>query len=114
LLPFYGDVALDTVRQEPAPSGAVLRGLFFGRVAPPSVERRTLDVPALVIGHKRDPIHPLSDAGMLAEELPDARLLEANSIVELRVSPQRITGEIADFLDVCWRPVGRAKRAAAS
>ena len=34
LLPFWGDIVLDTVRQDPAPSGAVLRGLFFGRVAP--------------------------------------------------------------------------------
>lgn len=117
VLPFYADVALDTLRQDPAPSGAVLRGLFFGRVAPPADERRTLTAPALVIGHKRDPVHPLSDAGMLAGELPNAQLFEANSILELRLSPERITGVIADFLDVCWRPTSarrRAKSASAS
>jgi pimeloyl-ACP methyl ester carboxylesterase len=113
-LPFYLDVGLDTVRQEPAPSAAVLRGLFFGRVAPPSGERRELTAPALVIGHKRDPVHPASDAGMLADELPNARLLEANSIVELRLSPRRLTGEIADFLDTCAAPRRRARRAAAA
>ena len=36
---------------------------------------------------------------MLADELPHGRLLEAESIVELRFSPDRLTGEIADFID---------------
>jgi hypothetical protein len=57
-----------------------------------------------VIGHRRDPVHPFSDAGLLAEELPNCRLLEASSILELRVAPERLTSEIADFLDECWRP----------
>jgi pimeloyl-ACP methyl ester carboxylesterase len=117
LLPLYGNVVLDTVRQEPGPSGAVMRGLFFGRVAPHPEQRRTFGAPALVIGHRRDPIHPLSDAGMLADELPNSRLIEANSIVELRVRPARLTGEIAGFLDACWKPARRAggsRRASAS
>ncbi|HEV3230362.1 MAG TPA: alpha/beta fold hydrolase [Solirubrobacteraceae bacterium] len=102
LLPFYADVALDTVRQDPAPSAAVLQGLFFGRVAPPRSERRTFNSPALVIGHHRDPVHPFSDAGMLVDELGDARLVEADSLIELRFSPERLTNEIAEFLDQCW------------
>jgi pimeloyl-ACP methyl ester carboxylesterase len=102
VLPFYADVALDTVRQDPAPSAAVLQGLFFGRVAPPRSERRAFTAPALVIGHKRDPVHPFSDAGMLVEELRDGHLLEADSLIELRLSPERLTGEIAAFLDQCW------------
>jgi pimeloyl-ACP methyl ester carboxylesterase len=110
LLPFYGNVLLDTVRQEPGPSAAVMQGLFFGRVAPHPEQRRTFQAPALVIGHRRDPVHPLSDAGMLADELPNARLVEADSIIELRVSPERLTGEIAGFLDDCWRPARRAAR----
>ena len=109
-LPFYGDVLLDTIRQDPGPSAAVLQGLFFGRVAPSAAQRRTLAAPALVIGHRRDPVHPLSDAGMLADELPNARLLEAHSIIELRVSPDRLTAEIADFLDVVWKPTRRTAR----
>ena len=109
-LPFYGNVLLDTVRQEPGPSAAVLQGLFFGRVAPHPVQRRAMQAPSLVIGHRRDPVHPLSDAGMLADELPDARLIEADSIIELRVSPDRLTAEIGDFLDACWKPARRAAR----
>jgi pimeloyl-ACP methyl ester carboxylesterase len=102
VLPLLADIGLDTVRQDPGPSGAVLEGLFFGRIAPHRRERRTLTTPALVIGHRRDPVHPFSDAGMLADELPNGRLLEASSILELRLAPKRLTGEIAAFVDECW------------
>jgi pimeloyl-ACP methyl ester carboxylesterase len=103
-LPWLADFVLDTVRQDPAPGAAVLQGLFFGRIAPHRSERRRIQTTTLVIGHKRDPVHPFSDAGMLAEELPNGRLLEASSIVELRVAPERLTREIADFIDECWKP----------
>jgi pimeloyl-ACP methyl ester carboxylesterase len=116
LVPHYGNVLLDLVRQEPGPGGAVLQGLFFGRVAPHRSQRRTFQTPALVLGHRRDPVHPFSDAGMLAEELPNGRLVEANSIIELRVKPERLTNLIADFLDEIWatRAPARTKRAAKS
>ena len=104
---FWPDVLLDVVRQDPGPSAALMQGLFFGRIAPPKRVRRTITTPALVIGHGRDPIHPFSDSDALAEELPNARLLRADSFVELRVSPARLTNEIADFVDECWRPSGR-------
>ncbi len=115
LLPHYGNVMLDVVRQEPGPGGALLQGLFFGRIAPPRAERATFRTPALVLGHPRDPVHPFSDAGMLAKEMPNARLLEANSLVELRVQPRRLTDEIAAFLDELWTTPrkARAKRPAA-
>jgi hypothetical protein len=101
---------LDVVRQEPGPGGALLQGLFFGRIAPHRCERRTFEVPALVLGHRRDPVHPFSDAGMLAEEMPNARLIEANSLVELRVRPARLTNEIAGFLDDVWGGRGTRRR----
>jgi pimeloyl-ACP methyl ester carboxylesterase len=107
-VPWFANVALDAVRQDPAPSAAVLQGLFFGRIAPHRTERRTFDVPALVIGHRRDPVHPFSDAGMLVDELPQGRMLEAESIVELRFSPDRLTNEIAGFIDDCWRARARS------
>lgn len=114
LLPHYGNVMLDVVRQDPGPGGAVLQGLFFGRVAPHRVERHTFKTPALVLGHRRDPVHPFSDAGMLAEELPNGRLLVADSLVELRLHPERLTGEIASFVDEVWAAPtpGRARRPA--
>src|SRR3954451_15964938 len=112
--PFYIQIGLDTLRQDPAPSAAVLQGLFFGRTAPHRAIRRKMTPPALVIGHRRDPVHPFSDSGMLVDELPNGRLLEANSMVELRFAPDRLTNEIADFLDECWRPRGRGRTRAAA
>jgi pimeloyl-ACP methyl ester carboxylesterase len=109
-LPGPLDYVLDTVRQRPEPSAAVLQGLFFGRTAPHRSERRTIETPALVIGHQYDVVHPFSDAGMLVEELPNGRLLQASSILELRLAPERLTNEIAEFVDECWRPRS-AKRA---
>src|SRR5688500_18240628 len=100
--PLLAQMALDAVSQDPKPMASVRQGLFFGRVAPPRGERASLEPPALVIGHPRDPIHPFSDSDMLMRELPDSRLVEASSILELRTSPERITGEITRFIDECW------------
>jgi pimeloyl-ACP methyl ester carboxylesterase len=112
-LPHYGNVVLDLVRQAPGPGAAVLQGLFFGRIAPHRTERRTFETPALVIGHHRDPVHPFSDAGMLADELRNGRLVEADSILELRLKPERLTAEIAGFLDEVWgKRKASAKRTA--
>ncbi len=115
LVPHYTNVMLDVVRQEPGPSGALMQGLFFGRSAPHRDERRTFTTPALILGHGRDPIHPFSDAGMLHEEMPNSRLIEADSVVELRARPERLTNEIAAFLDEVWRSrrPSRASRSAA-
>ena len=107
------DLLLDWVSQDPKPSASVLQGLFFGRVAPPRAERATIEPPALVIGHPRDPIHPFSDSDALVHELPSARLIEAGSILELRLTPERLTGEIVSFIDECWRGTGPARIVAA-
>jgi pimeloyl-ACP methyl ester carboxylesterase len=109
------DIPLDAVRQDPGPSGAVLQGLFFGRIAPPRSERREINTPTLVIGHGRDPIHPFSDSGMLVSELENGRLLRAGSLLELRLSPARLMAEIAGFLDNCFasEPAARPGRAGA-
>ena len=92
------DIALDWMRRPPEASRAVLEGLFFGRVAPPREERQLIGVPALVIGHQADPLHPFSDSDMLVEELPRARLVNAESIFEWRISPGRLDDELADFI----------------
>jgi pimeloyl-ACP methyl ester carboxylesterase len=101
-VPFLIELGLDSLSQDPGASGAVLQGILFGRTAPEHAIRRKLQTPALVIGHPRDPVHPFSDAGMLADELPNAVLLNANSIVELRTHPRRLTERIATFLDDVW------------
>jgi pimeloyl-ACP methyl ester carboxylesterase len=109
--PWFADIMLDLVRQDPEPGAALLQGLFFGRVAPPRSERVAITAPTLVIGHRRDPVHPFSDSDALVHELPDARLIEAESILELRLAPQRLTGEISAFIDDCWRPKRRTRGA---
>jgi pimeloyl-ACP methyl ester carboxylesterase len=112
-LPFLARIGLDWVSQDPGPSAAVLSGILYGRAAPGHHERCRLETPALVIGHPRDPVHPFSDAGMLASELPNARLVNARSILELRVRPARLTSRIATFIDQCWAP-GDAPAASAA
>jgi pimeloyl-ACP methyl ester carboxylesterase len=104
------DSGLDWISQEPGPSSAVLQGLFFGRIAPPRSERTLLETRTLVIGHPRDPVHPFSDADALARELRNARLVDARSILELRTAPERLTAEIAQFVDECWGPAAHERR----
>ena len=97
------DLGLDWFRQDPAPSSAILEGLFLGSSAPHHQFRMKMTQPTLVIGHHADPLHPFSDSGMLAEELPNSRLIEASSILEWRLSPERLDNELANFLDQVWQ-----------
>ena len=111
-LPLLAEIGLDWISQDPGPSASVLSGILYGRVAPDHRQRMALKAPALVIGHPRDPVHPFSDAGMLASELPNGRLINAHSILELRVRPRRLTGKIAAFIDDCWDQAADAPQAA--
>ena len=96
------DVITDTLEQRPAPMAALLHGVFFGRIAPPKAVRRQITVPALIIGHQRDPVHPFGDADTLAADLPNGEFVQARSPVELRVDPQRLTEAILDFVKRCY------------
>jgi pimeloyl-ACP methyl ester carboxylesterase len=103
------DIGLDWVRQAPEPSLAVLRGLMFGEIGPTRTQRREINHPALVIGHHNDPLHPFSDSGMVVEEMPGARLVEATSILEWRLNPGRLNEELARFLDEAYaEPAAKA------
>ena len=82
-----------------APSAAVFEGLFFGRIAPPRALRRGMRTPALVIGHQYDFDPPLLGRGCWRPSCPARGLLEATSLIELRVAPKRLTNEIAAFVD---------------
>ncbi len=114
VVPGLAELVLDWLSQEPGPSGAVLQGILFGRTAPERTVRKTLTPPALVIGHPRDPVHPFSDADMLARELPNGRLIDANSLFELRMRPERLTARIAEFIGECWRGEPAASAATAA
>ncbi|HYH52851.1 MAG TPA: alpha/beta hydrolase [Solirubrobacterales bacterium] len=102
------DIGLDWVRQRPGPSQAVLEGLLLGETAPHREDRVKIEQPTLIVGHHSDPLHPFSDSGMLLEELPNAQLVEANSILEWRLDPERLNDELAAFLDEVWAPDLRA------
>ena len=110
IVPFWTGIWLDTLAQEPAAMAATVHGIFFGRIAPSSRFRKTLEHPAVVIGHPHDPIHPAADAAMLAEELPNAEFVAAESIVEWRARPDRITDVVVEFLDGLW-PARRRRSA---
>lgn len=98
------DIVLDWTRRNPEASRAVLEGILFGRTAPPREERQGIELPALVIGHPADPLHPFSDSDMLVSELPNARLLNAGSILEWRITPGRLDDRLAAFIDEVYAP----------
>ena len=96
------DIGLDWARRRPRPSIAVLEGLLLGETAPGREQRQLIDRPTFVVGHPGDPLHPFSDSGMLVEELPRARMVEARSILEWRTRPKRLNEELSRFLDEVW------------
>ena len=104
------DSVMNTLSNDPVEIAAVLHGVLTGPIAPTVEERDNMHVPALVIGHRSDRIHPFNDAEQLADRLPDARLLQAKSVMELRLRPERLTGEIAQFLDAVWDTAATSTR----
>jgi len=112
-VPFWVGIMLDTMDQRPAPMAAAIHGIFFGRIAPSAKRRSAITAPALVVGHPRDPVHPAADAAMLAEEMPNARFLQAKGILEWRLSPDRLTDEALAFVAQCWTPGGARSRVSA-
>jgi len=107
---FWGGIVLDTMKQYPRPMGAAVHGIFFGRIAPSSRLRQQIVAPAIVIGHPRDPIHPAADAAMLASELPNATFVRAESILEWRFRPERLTDETIAFVEHCYEEPGAVRR----
>ncbi|HET7350064.1 MAG TPA: alpha/beta fold hydrolase [Marmoricola sp.] len=110
VVPFWVGIGLDTFDHRPGSMAAAIHGIFFGRVAPSSRTRKGIDVPALVVGHPRDPIHPAADAAMLAEELPDSTFVEAHNILEWRVRPERLNQVAAEFVARCHEDSRRGRR----
>ena len=88
----------DVLSVDPEAGAALVRGLLgddllFERIRPESI-----DVPALVIGHRGDPLHVLADARELADRLPDSRLVERWSIADYRLRPDLLADVLTDFL----------------
>lgn len=89
----------DVAGADPRVATAVLRGLL---TEPPLGDDEAtlarLAMPALVVGHRRDPLHALSDAKELAERLPNSVWLEATTILQHRYDPERLAAAIRRFL----------------
>jgi len=96
------DSVMNTLSNDPTETAAVLHGILVGPIAPTVDQRAGMDIPALVIGHQVDRIHPFHDAEQLARRLPRGQLVQANSVLELRVRPERLTEQIGTFLDEVW------------
>lgn len=89
----------DLASHRPRSAHAVLRGLLDDD--PPGQEEaavRAMKMPALVIGHRHDPIHPLEDAQWLAKTMPRAELVEVASILTNRLRYRDLAGRIDRFL----------------
>jgi pimeloyl-ACP methyl ester carboxylesterase len=110
LVPFWLGILLDTLDQRPDAMAAVMHGLFFGPVAPTARQRRAITAPAIVVGHPADPIHPAADAALLAEELPRGRFVQARSILEWRIAPDRLDDIAVEFARSCWESPRRRRR----
>ncbi|HEY0974169.1 MAG TPA: alpha/beta hydrolase [Solimonas sp.] len=98
--PSFGPAAsaMNALSNNPKTITAILHGTLVGPIVPPIAARRALQMPALVIGHVGDKLHHNLDAAGLAKQLPNARLLDARSILELRLRPARLWPEIERFL----------------
>jgi pimeloyl-ACP methyl ester carboxylesterase len=110
VVPFWAGIALDACDQRADAMAAMLHGLFFGRAAPSSKERRRITVPALVVGHPLDPLRPLADAVTLAEELPQGTFVRARSALEWRLTPERLDRAAVELATGCWKGSRRRRR----
>lgn len=92
---------LNAASQEPEVISAILQGVVVGPVVPPRSLRKTIEVPALIIGHGGDLMHELSDAKRLARQLPHAHLIRARTILDLRTkaSLNRLWPRVLGFLN---------------
>lgn len=94
---------MNALSNNPKTITAILHGVLVGPMVPPVAARRAMDVPALIIAHGGDKLHHNRDALALSRQLPNARLLDARSIVELRWRPERLWPEIERFLQTVQR-----------
>lgn len=103
-----GKEALAILAENPVSGAAVIEGLLAtaGKNRWADVDR--CPVPALVLGHPRDPLHAFGDAEELARRLARGRLIKARSILELRLRPERLIDVSKRFLEECFRDGERA------
>jgi pimeloyl-ACP methyl ester carboxylesterase len=90
----------DMASQDPTVAAAVLQGLLADEpLAEDADTLSRLTMPALVVGHRNDPLHVLDDARELAEQLPGGRFIEAPSIAHYRLRPADLAKQFRAFLE---------------
>lgn len=104
---------LNAASADPDVTSAILHGILVGPVVPTAAHRRGMTMPALIVGHRGDRLHAHQDAYVLAGQLPNAKLLNAKSILELRSKPERLMPEILEFLHAVADPAQTRKPAPA-
>ena len=98
-IPDLGAV-IDAATAAPEVASALLRGLLAEPLEPWELDRfADIDIPALVIGHRGDPLHVLADCRDLAARLPQGKLIEAPSFFAYRLNPERLADRVRTFLD---------------
>lgn len=112
-LPRWLGVALDGADQQPRALAAMLHGLLAGGLAPESARRRGVRAPALVVARRGDPWHRLSDARLLAEELPRGTWVAPSGPLPWQGRVHGVPMEAVDFCRRCWKVTRRRRRAGA-
>lgn len=110
LLPDALRLVRDALDQRPGPMAALLHGVLFGRLAPSADERRRISAPTLVVARPVDPLHPVTDAELVAGEIPGAQLERAEIVLEWRRTPERLDIVATRFARRCTRPAVRPAR----
>jgi pimeloyl-ACP methyl ester carboxylesterase len=88
----------DLLGLDPASGAALLHGLLGDHLLLEDLDQDRLKMPALVIGHRGDPLHPLLDAQRLVAHLADARLDVRHTILDYRVLTRRQAGLLERFI----------------
>ena len=89
----------DVLALDPAAGAALIRGLLADELLLADLDPERLTMPALVVGHHGDPLHPMADAEALVDLLPAARLVERHTILDHRVRPDLLATELAPLLE---------------
>lgn len=97
-------ILLDLIPADPHQAASVLWGLIESSEPTDLSRFESIEVPALVIAHPRDPLHEFSDSVELAAALPRGELLEARSMLELRFASDRLWPRVEAFYQQCFQP----------
>lgn len=90
-------LARDVLSHDPLALAAALRGLLDSE-QPDTARLSMVKAPTLVIGHRHDRLHAITDAHHVANDIPGAELVEAPSFLHYRVRVGELADLVTDFL----------------